>query len=96
MSEPQNPQTSIFSFLLIFASGTIITWILGIANKKNFFLLLIFISGCGLTASRPKLEMSMAQAAFMAAKNAKADVKAPALFRKAEYFYLRFWNIIDS
>jgi hypothetical protein len=33
--------------------------------------------------------MSMAQVAFMAAKNAQADVKAPGLFRKAEYYYLK-------
>jgi hypothetical protein len=52
-------------------------------------LLLVLISACGLTASRPKLEMSMAQAAFMAAKNAQADIKAPGLFRKAEYYYLK-------
>ena len=57
---------------------------------RIFFLLLVFlISACGLTTSRPKLEMSMAQAAFMAAKNAQADLKAPGLFRKAEYYYLK-------
>jgi hypothetical protein len=33
--------------------------------------------------------MSMAQAAFMAAKAAKADEKASDLFRKAEYYYLK-------
>jgi hypothetical protein len=33
--------------------------------------------------------MSLAQAAFMAAKEAKADEKAPNLFRKAEVFYLK-------
>jgi hypothetical protein len=33
--------------------------------------------------------MSMAQSAFMAAKNAQADLKAPGLYRKAEYYYLK-------
>lgn len=33
--------------------------------------------------------MSLAQVAFMAAKEAQADVKAPGLFRKAEYYYLK-------
>ncbi|MGB0453260.1 MAG: hypothetical protein ACPGJV_06055 [Bacteriovoracaceae bacterium] len=31
----------------------------------------------------------MAQSAFIAAKRAKAQVLAPALFRKAEYYYLK-------
>ncbi|MBL7663953.1 MAG: DUF4398 domain-containing protein [Bacteriovoracaceae bacterium] len=52
-----------------------------------FFL--IFISGCGLTTARPKFEMSLAQAAFLAAKEAKADEKAPNTFRKAEVYYLK-------
>ncbi len=45
--------------------------------------------GCGLATTRPKLEMSLAQVAFMAAKEAQADSKAPALYRKAEYYYLK-------
>lgn len=59
---------------------------------KKFFaliLVLILVSACGLTTTRPKLEMSMAQTAFMAAKEAQADVKAPGLYRKAEYYYLK-------
>ena len=57
---------------------------------RIFFLLILFLlSACGLTTTRPKLEMSMAQVAFMAAKNAQADLKAPGLFRKAEYYYLK-------
>lgn len=35
------------------------------------------------------MDMSLAQVAFMAAKEAQADVKAPGLFRKAEYYYLK-------
>ncbi|MDO9183250.1 MAG: DUF4398 domain-containing protein [Bacteriovorax sp.] len=58
---------------------------------KNLFLifLVLLISACGLTTTRPKYEMSMAQVAFMAAKEAKADVKSPGLYRKAEYYYLK-------
>ncbi|HLT21995.1 MAG TPA: DUF4398 domain-containing protein [Bacteriovoracaceae bacterium] len=56
--------------------------------------ILIFISifslvSCGLTTTRPKVEMSLAQAAFMAAKEAGADVHAPNLFRHAEDYYLK-------
>jgi hypothetical protein len=45
--------------------------------------------GCGLTTTRPKLEMSYAQAAFMAAKGENAEVHASELFRKAENYYLK-------
>lgn len=50
---------------------------------------IILFAGCGLTTTRPKLEMSYAQAAFLAAKEAKADVHASALFRKSEIYYLK-------
>jgi hypothetical protein len=50
-------------------------------------LLLLF--SCGLTTTRPKQEMSYAQAAFLAAKEAKAEVHAPRDFRKAEIYYLK-------
>jgi len=59
---------------------------------KQFLILLsvlFLITACGLATTRPKLEMSMAQVAFMAAKEAQADIKAPGLYRKAEYYYLR-------
>lgn len=52
-------------------------------------LLTLILTACGLTTTRPKLEMSLAQVAFMAAKEAQADIKAPGLFRKAEYYYLK-------
>ena len=45
--------------------------------------------GCGLTTTRPKQDMSYAQAAFIAAKEAKAEIHAPRLFRKAEIYYLK-------
>ncbi len=58
----------------------------------RFFLsvTMIFILGaCGLATTRPKVEMSLAQAAFMAAKESGADVHASTLYRKAEDFYLK-------
>jgi Domain of unknown function (DUF4398) len=56
---------------------------------KLTLLLYIFITACGLTTTRPKVEMSYAQAAFMAAKESGADVHASSLFRKAEDYYLK-------
>jgi hypothetical protein len=53
------------------------------------FSFLILLGACGLTTTRPKVEMSLAQAAFLAAKSAGADVHAPNTFRKAEDFYLK-------
>lgn len=44
---------------------------------------------CGLATTRPKLEMSLAQAAFLAAKDANAHKLAPRLYRKAEFYYLK-------
>ncbi len=44
---------------------------------------------CGLTTTRPKVEMSLAQAAFLAAKEAGADVQASNLYRQAEDYYLK-------
>lgn len=53
-------------------------------------LSLLFILGaCGLATTRPKVEMSLAQAAFMAAKEAGADLHASTLFRQAEDYYLK-------
>lgn len=58
--------------------------------KSALILAILMVStACGLTATRPKLEMSLAQAAFMAAKEAKADEHAAPLYRKAEIYYLR-------
>lgn len=54
-----------------------------------FTFLVSILSACGLTTTRPKLEMAMAQSAIMAAKEAGADTKASQLYRKAEYYYLR-------
>ena len=57
---------------------------------RAILLLVLFILGaCGLTTTRPKIEMSLAQAAFMAAKESGADVHASNLFRNAEDYYLK-------
>lgn len=50
---------------------------------------LIVLGSCGLVTTRPKLEMSLAQSAFLAAKEAKAEEHASSLFRKAEIYYLK-------
>ena len=50
---------------------------------------LVLLISCGLTTTRPKQEMSYAQAAFLAAKEAKAEVHAPQDYRKAEIYYLK-------
>ncbi len=42
-----------------------------------------------MATTRPKEEMGLAATAFLAAKEAKAATLAPAIFRKAEYFYLK-------
>lgn len=55
----------------------------------TIFTLSILLTGCGLTTARPKLEMTFAQVAFIAAKDAGAQNLAPTLYRKAEYYYLK-------
>jgi len=50
---------------------------------------LLLMTGCGLTTVRPKLEMTLAQEAFLAAKEAGSSNLAPALYRKAEFYYLK-------
>ena len=57
----------------------------------KFFLIpvLFILAACGLATTRPKVEMSLSQAAFMAAKEAGADVHASNLYRKAEDYYLK-------
>jgi len=57
--------------------------------KISGLILVLFLTACGIATTRPKLEMSMAQVAFIAAKEAQADIKAPGLFRKAEFYYLK-------
>ncbi len=50
---------------------------------------LLFLAGCGIATTRPKLEMGLAQTAFVAAQNAKAQTLSPTAYRKAEFYYLK-------
>lgn len=54
---------------------------------KLTFLSVLF--SCGLATTRPKLEMTLAQVAFLAAKEADAQLKSPGYYRKAEFYYLK-------
>lgn len=58
---------------------------------RNCFILTLvtFLTACGLATTRPKLEMRMAQSAFVAAKASEAQTLAPGLYRKAEFYYLK-------
>jgi len=58
-------------------------------NKFLTILFLFLLGACSLTASRPKEELSLATAAFVAAREANAHISAPELFRKAEYYLLK-------
>ena len=49
----------------------------------------ILLGSCGLTATRPKLEMALARSAFLAAKQANAPQHAPGVFRQAQTYYLK-------
>jgi hypothetical protein len=49
----------------------------------------LLLGACGLATTRPKKDMSLAQAAFMAAKRANAQTLAPGLYRKAEFYYIK-------
>lgn len=53
------------------------------------FSFTLILGACGLTTTRPKLEMGMAQEAFIAARNSNAQNLAPALYRRAEEYYLK-------
>lgn len=59
------------------------------ALRRTSIALLIFLSACGLATTRPKLEMRMAQSAFVAAKEAEAQTLTPGIYRKAEFYYLK-------
>lgn len=58
---------------------------------RNLILLTLvsLMTACGLATTRPKLEMRMAQSAFVAAKASEAQTLAPGLYRKAEFYYLK-------
>ena len=62
-------------------------------QQSNFIyrnlLLLIFLGSCSIVATRPKLEMSLSQAALVAAQDANAAQFSPSIYRKAEVLYLK-------
>jgi hypothetical protein len=58
-------------------------------KKLIVFCLILVLGSCGIATTRPKLEMSLAQSAFLAAKEAQAETLAPGLYRKAEFYYLK-------
>lgn len=58
-------------------------------NKILTISFLLLLGACSLTASRPKEELSLATAAFVAAREANAHISAPELYRKAEYYLLK-------
>jgi hypothetical protein len=60
-----------------------------ILKKLLILSLIILLGSCGLTTTRPKLEMSLAAAAFLAAKEVKAQTLASSYYRKAEFYYLK-------
>ena len=55
----------------------------------TYFLIALTLGACGLATTRPKVEMKMAQVAFLAARKAKAQTLSPALYRKAEFYYIK-------
>ena len=57
-------------------------------NALLVFMLLLS-TGCGLVATRPKLEMTLAATAFLAAKKANAHTLAADQYRQAEFYYLK-------
>lgn len=58
-------------------------------NSLSTFFIALMMMGCGLTTTRPKVEMSLAQSAILAAQKANAPEKAPNLYRKAELLYIK-------
>jgi len=56
---------------------------------KLLLIFLLSLGSCGLVVTRPKLEMSYAAAAFLAARKVGSAEKTPNLYRKAEFFYLK-------
>ena len=62
-----------------------------IATPAFYILLLLAFlgGGCSFAVTRPKLEMSLAASALMAAKEADASQWTPSLYKKAEYYYLK-------
>lgn len=60
-------------------------------NLKIFFFVVIsfLITGCGVATTRPKLEMSIAEEAYLAAKDVGSEEISPKEFRLAELSFLK-------
>lgn len=58
-------------------------------SKSLLLISLSILMSCGFAVTRPKLEMSMAAAAFKAAMDIRASKYAPNVYRKAEFYYLK-------
>lgn len=52
--------------------------------RTTILLCLLGVASCGVTATRPKLEMSIAEEAFLSAKDAGSEELSPREFRLAE------------
>ena len=52
-------------------------------------ILILFGTGCAFVATRPKMEMSLAATAFLAARRAGAQTLSPQYYRRAELYFLR-------
>jgi len=58
-------------------------------KRLSLIILILLLGSCGLVTTRPKLEMSLAAVAFIAAQDANAPTLSPNLYRKAEHYYLK-------
>ena len=66
--------------------------VISLLRHCRIYLLLtviLLLSGCGITATRPKLEMSIADEAFLSAKDAGGEELSPKEFRLAELSFLK-------
>ncbi len=58
-------------------------------KKLIIISIILNLGSCALTESRPKLEMSFARAAFLAAQEIKANEHDSTVFRKAEIYFFK-------
>ena len=62
--------------------------LLSLQNNLLIFLTSLAL-GCSLVSTRPKLEMNIAAEAISAARKSNSPILSSALYRKAEFYYLR-------
>jgi hypothetical protein len=68
---------------------TLTRMLFSFVSLVSIALILSLSFSCSLGTNRPKLEMSLAASAFVAAKEANARVVTPGLFKKAEVYFLK-------